>query len=394
MKIAHVVSTFPPHIGGMGTVAYEEAERLQKRGHDITVFTLRYPHTLYNTIDHTFPFKVVRLDPWFRIGDGGEVPGLLPQLKKFDVIHLHYPFYGGGEWVWRASRWYKKPYVVTYHMDAATTGTLKSFLQGVYDNWWAWKILRGAQAVIGVDRQHFLSTRYGKKLLEYRKCVEIKLGIDTETFKPVATPPSPPLERGGNTLPPARGGIKGDGSDKKNILFVGNLISLKRLDLLLEAFKEVSYSEPDTTLIVVGDGIERQRYEHIAQELALADKVFFVGPGSDKQMLAAYYANATTVVVPSDQESFSLVTGEAMASGSVVIVSDLPVLKERIHDGVDGFLFKTGNVDDLERVLVRVLHLTNEERKKIGERARESMVKNFNWEKHVDELEGVYKSIL
>jgi glycosyltransferase involved in cell wall biosynthesis len=379
MKIAHVVSTFPPHIGGMGTVVYEEAERLQKRGHDITVFTLRYPHTLYHTIDHMFPFKVVRLNPWFRMGDGGEVPELLIQLKKFDLIHLHYPFYGGAEWVWRASRWYKKPYVVTYHMDAATTGSLKSFLQGVYDRWWAWKILRGAKTVIGVDRQHFLSTKYGKKLLEYRKCMEIKLGIDAEIFKPSVLFPS------GFALPVGAQG-------KRIILFVGNLIPLKRLDLLLEAFKEVSFSESDTVLIVVGDGVERRHYEHVAQELAIADKVFFVGPGSDKQTLASYYASATLVVVPSDQESFSLVTAEAMASGSIVVVSDLPVLRERMHDRVDGFLFKTGDVDDLERVLVEVLHLSNEERRKIGERARESMVNNFSWEKHTDELEEVYKN--
>ena len=380
MKIAHVVSTFPPHIGGMGMVTYEEAQRLQKRGHEVTVFTLQYPHTTYHTIDQSFPFNIVRLSPWFRAGDGGLTPQLFARLKNFDIIHLHYPFYGGAEWVWRAARWYKKPYVVTYHMDADPTGSIKKALQTLYDRWWALKILCGARVLIGVGRQHFLSTKFGKKLLEQRKCVEIKLGIDTEIFKTLTVFPQ------NFSLP---SGIQ----NKKIILFVGNLITLKRLEILIEAFKTISFTESEAVVVIVGDGSERSRYEKLTHELGLSEKIFFVGVCSDKQILSAYYNSATVVVVPSEQESFSLVTSEAMACGKVVIGSSIPVLQERIQDGQNGFLFQEGNAEDLERVLMRVLQLSADEQQRIGEYAQKKIIKNYSWEKHVDELEEVYNSV-
>jgi glycosyltransferase involved in cell wall biosynthesis len=242
MKIAHVVSTFPPHIGGMGRVVYEEVERLSKRNHEVAVFTLRYPNDIrdvekdaMNRVS-TIPFKVVHLKPLFRMGDGGEIPQLFFALQQADLIHLHYPFYGGEEWVLLAAKWFKKPYVVTYHMDAVLEGGVKKFLQAIYDYVWAWNVLKNAHTVIGIDRTHFLGTQFGQKLLNYRKCVEIKLGVDADIFKPSGVHANLPLLK--------------DRDDKKIILFVGNLIPVKHLDTLLEAFKEVSFFETDVELVV------------------------------------------------------------------------------------------------------------------------------------------------
>ena len=102
MKIAHVVSTFPPQVGGMGQVALEEAQRLAKMGHEVTVFALGYAGTKYH--DQDFPFKVVRLWTPFKYGDAGFAPQLFFKLKKFDVTHLHYPFYGSAQCVWWAKK--------------------------------------------------------------------------------------------------------------------------------------------------------------------------------------------------------------------------------------------------------------------------------------------------
>jgi glycosyltransferase involved in cell wall biosynthesis len=103
----------------MGRVVYEEVERLSKRNHEVAVFTLRYPNDIrdvekdaMNRVS-TIPFKVVHLKPLFRMGDGGEIPQLFFALQQADLIHLHYPFYGGEEWVLLAAKWFKKPYVVT-----------------------------------------------------------------------------------------------------------------------------------------------------------------------------------------------------------------------------------------------------------------------------------------
>jgi glycosyltransferase involved in cell wall biosynthesis len=149
--------------------------------------------------------------------------------------------------------------------------------------------------------------------------------------------------------------------------------------------------ESDAILVVIGDGVERKKYEHIVRELGLADKVFFRGAiTGDPQVLSAYYANAAAVVIPSEQESFSLVLAESLSSGAVVVASDLPVIKKRIIHGYNGFLFSSGDVPDLARVLTEVLHLSDPERNALALHARASVMLQLGWDKHVEDLEEVY----
>ena len=93
MKIAEVIATFPPHHGGMGYVCYHNALELARRGHEVTVFTLDHGRQSYD--DDPGEFKIVRLRTPMMYGDGGIVPQLFSGLKGFDIIHLHYPFFGG-----------------------------------------------------------------------------------------------------------------------------------------------------------------------------------------------------------------------------------------------------------------------------------------------------------
>jgi glycosyltransferase involved in cell wall biosynthesis len=387
MKIAHVVSTFPPHIGGMGEVVYEEAKRLVKKGHEVTVFTLAYSHESYTHDAKSYAFRVVRMKPLFRMGDGGETPQLFSLLKGFDVVHVHYPFYGAMEWVYCAAKLYHIPFVVTYHMDAMIDGIVKNFLQIIYDWLWGWRLLSNAKVIIGVDRTHFLGTKFGKRLLQIKKCLEINPGIDNDIFSPEAKKYFDDSHVGSDEQYLFNTSLK----SKKMILYVGNIMPIKRFDILLDAFKSISEVESDAILVVIGDGVERKKYEHIVRELGLADKVFFRGAiTGDPQVLSAYYANAAAVVIPSEQESFSLVLAESLSSGAVVVASDLPVIKKRIIHGYNGFLFSSGDVPDLARVLTEVLHLSDPERNALALHARASVMLQLGWDKHVEDLEEVY----
>ena len=75
MKIAQVTPVYPPR-GGIGTVAKEYTDGLRAEGNKVMVFTPTYIKGLY----------------W---GNAALMPKFLWQLKGFDIIHLHYPFYGG-----------------------------------------------------------------------------------------------------------------------------------------------------------------------------------------------------------------------------------------------------------------------------------------------------------
>ena len=115
--IAHVVCSFPPNKDGTGNSAYEITKNLAQKGYDITVFT---PHRVsgigYPMSDG---FEVKRLKPLFKIGNAAFLPQLIWYLRKFDIVHLHYPFYGAAEFIILAKILNPKiKLIIHYHQDA------------------------------------------------------------------------------------------------------------------------------------------------------------------------------------------------------------------------------------------------------------------------------------
>lgn len=375
MKIAHVISTFPPKLGGMGQVCREEAVRAALSGHAVTVFTLRYPKLDYGQ-DKNLPFRVVRLRG-LRWGDAGWSPFLLPALRGFDAVHLHYPFYGSAQCVFWAHKLFGVKYVITYHMDARPFGVWRRAAQVVFDFIWARPVLRNAEKIITVDKAHWEHVRFGQDI-PAEKIVEIPNGVDGDIFAPRA------VSLAELNLQKFAG--------KKFLLFVGNPIKTKRLDLLLAAFKNLA--DPDVVLLLaVGGGYFLEDYRQMAQNLAINDRVVFIENCDDKARLAAYYNLASATVVPSDDESFSLVAAESLACGTPVVASDIPVLSARIVHGRDGLLFKAGDEGALTAVLRQVLLLPEAERAAMGQNGRAKILSQYLWKHHWEKLQKVYAGI-
>lgn len=375
LKIAHVTVNFPPQIGGIGEVCATEAAGLALRGHQVTVFTLRQNQQNVPSIPPV-GVRTVFLRPLMRGGDAGFLPQLLWHLKGFDVIHLHYPFYGAAEWVALASKLYGIPYVVTYHMEAQPPQSWKQFIKKFYDWLWAPVILQSAGRVITVDAQLQQGVPVFKNVAVPR-LVEVPNAIDVESFSP-ANSQSVITELEG-------------WENKRILLFVGNLLRLKRLDILVKA---LGYLPEDVVVVVVGGGYERARYEELVKNEGVQERVRFVGPCFDRTKLASYYARATAVVIPSEYESFSLVAIEAQATGAIVVASKIPALVSKITPGVDGFLFTVGSVHDLVQELSKVLALSPADRRWIGMAARERVVRRYSMEPHLNSLEKIYQSLV
>ena len=88
MRIAHVTATFPPYWGGTGNVCYYNARELSRRGHEVHVFTAGVKDApAEEKMEGVF---VHRLKPLIQFGNAFFIPGLV-KLKRFDIIHLHYP---------------------------------------------------------------------------------------------------------------------------------------------------------------------------------------------------------------------------------------------------------------------------------------------------------------
>ena len=124
MKIAIVTPTFPPYAGGIGNVALFNARQLVRLGHQVTVFTPSYQKLKEEVTD----IKIVRVKPLVKHGNAAFVPALSWLLSGFDIIHLHYPFFGGAEVIWLHQRKFKKreaKIILHYHMDVVGEGVIK-----------------------------------------------------------------------------------------------------------------------------------------------------------------------------------------------------------------------------------------------------------------------------
>lgn len=371
MKIAHIVSTFYPKIGGMGEVCLNEAKQLADLGHAVVVFTMDYGIKS----EDNFNFEITRLRPWLRFGDGGVLPQLFQRLKDFDLTHLHYPFYGSEQWVYWRRLLSKNKLMITYHMDAQSGGW--KFLAQKFNDWmWAKKVLRSADKVILPDENDDAQFYFSRFLPDY-KIAKINNGVDLEIFAPRAV-----SARDLNLEPYA---------NQNKLIFVGNALPVKRLDLAIRALKSID--DGGAVLLVAGGGYNLAVYQKLCRELNMQDRVIFSGECHDKEQLARYYNFCDAAVVPSDYESFSLACAEAMACGLPIIGSDIAGVRGRVKNGVNGFLFCQNSLPSFTDAINKFFALPGEERARLGEKSRQLAENELSWTRHGQKLLNVYNSL-
>jgi glycosyltransferase involved in cell wall biosynthesis len=103
------------------------------------------------------------------------------------------------------------------------------------------------------------------------------------------------------------------------LLFVGRLIQLKRVDIAIKAVSLLRGDGIDATLTVVGDGADLPRLVRVREEVGLSDVVSFVGWTDDPAQLREHYRRAFALLLPSEIEAFGMVVLEAMAAGTPVV---------------------------------------------------------------------------
>jgi glycosyltransferase involved in cell wall biosynthesis len=142
-------------------------------------------------------------------------------------------------------------------------------------------------------------------------------------------------------------------AEKPYLLYVGSAYPHKGLDLLLDAWRELSAHHPQLSLVLAGErDVFMKRLEgRVAREHL--PRVQFPGRVSEAE-LPGLYAKATAFVFPSRQEGFGLPPLEAMAYGCPVISADSTCLPEVL--GTQGVtFFRTGDSGDILRAIGTVL---------------------------------------
>ncbi|MDB4561920.1 glycosyltransferase family 4 protein [bacterium] len=134
------------------------------------------------------------------------------------------------------------------------------------------------------------------------------------------------------------------------VAFIGRLEWIKGVDLLIDAYRRIS-SERERALLIVGSGSMAPHLRDLGDE---DSTIKFLGRREGDSLLDVYAA-ADIVVVPSRVEAWGLVVGEALASGSAVIVSDQCGAAEDLVQSTDaGLVFRMDEPNSLKDELQRL----------------------------------------
>ncbi|GMV78647.1 MAG: hypothetical protein AMXMBFR79_17770 [Chitinophagaceae bacterium] len=130
-------------------------------------------------------------------------------------------------------------------------------------------------------------------------------------------------------------------------LFCGKFEEVKNPFLLLRAFNKMA--QPNVHLIFVGNGA----LENTMKQEAKNNKQIHFLPFQNQSFMPAVYRLGDVYCLPSFSETWGLAINEAMASGKAIVASDkVGCAVDLIQDGVNGYIFKSNNQQDLLEKLI------------------------------------------
>jgi len=158
--------------------------------------------------------------------------------------------------------------------------------------------------------------------------------------------------------------------------------------VLLESLRRLRVARVDAHLVIAGDGPLRAQLVRRAADLALSDRVHFLGALDDvRPVLAAL----DVFVLPSlAVESFSNAALEAMSMGRPVILSDIGGAREMIADGVEGYVVSPPELPARLPALIAALYADKRKRQQMGAAARHRAVNCFS----VPAMVAAYRGLL
>jgi glycosyltransferase involved in cell wall biosynthesis len=162
-------------------------------------------------------------------------------------------------------------------------------------------------------------------------------------------------------------------------------------DILLHAFRIALDKCPFLFLTMAGEGKMTQRLKKMAMELGINDKVEFIG-FIDNSEIPRVLSGHDILVMPSRREGFGVTALEAAASGLPTIATNVGGIPEVVIDGQTGLLVPSEDADMLADAIVR---LSTQEglRRDMGQKAREFVLRRYNWDDNVDEMMKIYENL-
>jgi glycosyltransferase involved in cell wall biosynthesis len=177
------------------------------------------------------------------------------------------------------------------------------------------------------------------------------------------------------------------------LLFVGRLVPHKGIYQLLAAMPRIAAAVPELRLVVVGDG-DHAGVQRVVAQTGLAGRVLSSGGFVERPALLAYYQLADACIFPSTFEPFGLVATEAMALGRPTILGDgFPRVFLGDPDRPAVRYLRSADPDDLARTVTAVM-TDPALRAALAERGERFARERLSWVRTAEETLAVYRAAL
>ena len=343
IKVLEVLDTYYPKFDGPCLVVTSLAKSFIKSGKaDVKVAVPRFPKYKDEQPFEVFRFSSMPSKEGYYCG----LPKIDCKLKKFlkqnkfDIIHIHSPF-TACKFFASYGKKHKIPTVFTFHTkygeDFDRLIKLKSIrkfmmnyiMKNINNVDYVWTVSDGAAECL---------KSYG-----YKKDIKvIRNGTDlvypSDTIKLIQSINEKYSLDAGQTV----------------LLSVGRIVENKKLQLALNALKQVSDKGYDFKYIIVGSGNYENELKRLVSRLCLDDKVIFAGKIMDRTLLSAHYLRANLFVFPSTFDTASLSPIEAAAMKLPTIMTKGCSSAEIITDDVNGYLAEE-SIDAWAEKIIEIL---------------------------------------
>jgi len=181
-------------------------------------------------------------------------------------------------------------------------------------------------------------------------------------------------------------------SGPPTVAFAGRLVPEKGVDVLLRAFARVKTQVPEASLVIAGDGPERDRLQKLIADLELSSSVTMLGYLNQIELERRFGAAWVQAVPSRWAEPFGMVASEAMMRGTAVVASNSGGLAEIVQDRQTGLLVPPGDVDTLAEALLEILQ-DRELAEQMGKAGRKVALECFNEETYIDKFVELYQTL-
>jgi glycosyltransferase involved in cell wall biosynthesis len=326
-------------------------------------------------------FPYLALFDSYRMAEAGTI-----NLKGYDLIHERFNLLAlGGAW---ASRKLGIPFVLEVNADLLEQRRFKGIpergLRRLFAIWTTRMCFSSAARIICISprlKDH-LQTRWN---IDESKLTILPIAADVEGFKP---------EYNSETVRKSLG-LSGE----PVVMWVGGFYPWHDLSLLLESFALILQRRPDARLVLVGDGQTRSSIVDRIAKNGLSHAVILTGAIAHSQV-PEMLSIADVAVVPSPAITASrggtgtpLKLFEYMAAGKAIVATALDEAAGVIVDRSTGILVDPGDVHQFAEAVLKLIN-DPEERKRLGQNAREEAVRQYSWEHYTRRLEEIYLSVV